>query len=253
MGISFTEDETMDLPLLLHIPHSSARVPAEYRDDFVTDIETELRCMTDWYTAELFAFPAPRLVFPVSRLVCDVERFRDDGREIMAGRGMGACYTHGHDGKPLRRLSPAAREAILRRWYDPHHARLTELTRTALARSGGCLIVDCHSFTAAPLPYETDQRRERPDICLGTDGFHTPPELAEGLEESFRRLGYSVARNAPYAGALTPLAYYRRERRLQAVMIEVNRGLYLDENCGRNPDFQRVRRDIGRVLRRLAE
>ena len=128
--------------LLLHVPHASARVPAGLRDAFLCDIAAELRLMTDWYTDELFEFPAPRLVFPVSRLVCDPERFREDENEPMSRVGMGACYTRTHDGRPLRLLAPAAREAILRRWYDPHHRRLTELTRRALLRRGACLIVD---------------------------------------------------------------------------------------------------------------
>ena len=44
--------------------------------------------MTDWYTDELFDFGfGDRLVYPVSRLVCDPERFRDDEREEMAQIG----------------------------------------------------------------------------------------------------------------------------------------------------------------------
>ena len=49
--------------------------------------------MTDTFTAELFpptAHAAERIVFPVSRLVCDVERFPDDADEPTAARGMGA-------------------------------------------------------------------------------------------------------------------------------------------------------------------
>ncbi len=239
--------------LLLHVPHASARIPAGLRGSFVCDLRTELRLMTDWYTDELFEFPAPRLVFPVSRLVCDAERFREDEQEPMSRVGMGACYTRTHDGRPLRLLAPAAREAILRRWYDPHHRRLTELTRRALLYNGACLIVDCHSFPARPLPYEAERDPRRPDICVGTDDFHTPPRLAEALARSFRELGYRVAFNTPFAGALTPLPCYRREPRVKAVMLEVNRGLYLDGNCAKKPSFPRVKADIAAALRFLAE
>ena len=239
--------------LLLHVPHASARIPAGLRDAFVCDLRTELRLMTDWYTDELFDFPAPRLVFPVSRLVCDPERFREDEKEPMSRVGMGACYTLTHDGRPLRRLDTAAREAILRRWYDPHHRRLTELTRRALLRRGACLIVDCHSFPARPLPYEAEQDPRRPDICIGTDDFHTPPRLARALALFFRERGYRVAFDTPFAGAITPLPYYRKEPRVKAVMIEVNRGLYLDENCAKKPSFSRAKTDIAAALRFLRE
>jgi N-formylglutamate amidohydrolase len=43
---------------------------------------------------------------------------------------------------------------------------------------------------------------------------------------------YSVAVDAPFAGALVPLASYRKDRRIWSVMIEVNRRLYMDEHSG---------------------
>jgi N-formylglutamate amidohydrolase len=61
--------------------------------------------MTDAFTDELFAptsFEAARVVFPVSRMVCDVERFPDGADEPMALRGMGAVYVKTTDGRPLR-------------------------------------------------------------------------------------------------------------------------------------------------------
>ena len=70
--------------------------------------------MTDAFTDELFAptsFEAARVVFPISRLVCDVERFPDDADEPMALRGMGAVYVKTTDGRPLRQHLTAAQRA----------------------------------------------------------------------------------------------------------------------------------------------
>jgi N-formylglutamate deformylase len=84
--------------VVLHIPHSSRRVPADERQAILLDdaaLDSELLRMTDAYTDELFPLTpveAARLVFPVSRLVCDVERFPTDENEPMAARGMGAIY-----------------------------------------------------------------------------------------------------------------------------------------------------------------
>lgn len=238
----------MDRELLLHIPHASVFIPAAYRGDFTVPLDEEVRNMTDWFTDALFDLPAARLVFPISRLVCDAERFRDDASEEMARRGMGACYTHGCRGTRIRRLTDARREEILRTWYDPHHRALESLTAAALRRHGRCLIVDCHSFSARPLPYEADQRADRPDICIGTDPFHTPDALAALLADAFARRGYSVAFNAPYAGSIVPLRSYRADRRVLSVMIEVNRGLYLGGDCRPALSFARVRRDIAGAL-----
>jgi N-formylglutamate deformylase len=114
---------------VLHIPHSSWHVPTKERDAIRLDdvaLDRELLRMTDAYTDELFpATPveAARLVVPVSRLVCDVERFPSDENEPMAARGMGAIYIRTSSGDVLRaELDAAHRQSLLDLWYWPHHA-----------------------------------------------------------------------------------------------------------------------------------
>ena len=178
---------------ILHVPHDSTRVPDDVRDRFVLDdaaLAAELTAMTDHLTLALFApsgFADDAVVrAPVSRLVVDVERFEDDADESMAARGMGAIYTRTSAGAPLRRPpDPDEREALLARWYRPHHARLERAVAARLARFGGALVVDAHSFPSVPLPYEPVQDRDRPEICIGTDGYHTPPVLAGRLVAAF--------------------------------------------------------------------
>ena len=238
-------------PLLLHIPHASRIIPDEYKNEYTGDLTDELRRMTDWYTDELFDLNAAKIVFPVSRLVCDVERFRDDRLEEMSVRGMGACYTHGNRGTPIRSLTAEKREAILKRWYDPHHARLTEETGMILKKHGICFIVDCHSFSASPLPYESDRSDRRPDFCIGTDPFHTPDPIAESLADSFLQRGYSVKMNTPYAGTIVPSAFYHTDPAVISVMIEVNRGLYLDGSFRKTPGFSTLKRHISAAIREM--
>jgi N-formylglutamate amidohydrolase len=45
-------------------------------------------------------------------------------------------------------------------------------------------------------------------------------------------MGHSLGINQPYAGAIVPLAFYRKDRRVVSIMIEVNRSLYMDELAG---------------------
>jgi len=224
---------------VLHIPHSSRLIPPDERVRLTTsdkELDAELLRMTDAFTSELFPptdGEAERIVFPVSRLVCDVERFPDDADEPMASRGMGAIYTATSEGACLRAdLSPAERERIMMRWYYPHHARLTSAVDQVLALQGRCLVIDCHSFSARPLPHEPDQEPQRPDICIGTDPFHTPPDLASMVAQVAKEVGLSVAVDRPFAGTLVPSKHYRTDDRVQSIMIEVNRGLYMNERTG---------------------
>ena len=222
-----------------HLPHDATAIPEQVRDQFVLSdqgLAEEVRRMTDHLTGRLFGLePADERVVrsPVSRLVVDVERFPEDRDEPMAACGMGVIYNRTSEGRRLRRpLSTHERRDLLERWYWPHHRRLDDAVKTALARTGQCLLIDCHSFPSEPLPYETDQSPDRPDICLGTDEFHTPPELLEAAIGAFRREEFDIAVDRPFSGALVPLSRYRRDRRIGALMVEVNRGLYLDERMG---------------------
>jgi N-formylglutamate deformylase len=233
---------------VLHVPHSFTEIPADLRSSLLlseNEIRRELLWMTDWYTDELFSFPADEAAsirFPVSRLVVDPERFPDDDREPMAARGMGVIYARTSDGRLLRGPPNAQlRRELIARFYEPHHLALGNAVQSALDAHARCLIVDCHSFPSVALPCDMDQAPGRPDICIGTDSFHTPDWLTASAIERFAAAGYSVTVNRPYAGALVPVAFCGRDRRVASIMIEVNRRLYMDEAAGdESPGFDDI-------------
>ena len=243
--------------VVIHIPHASLVVPSDVAADLLLKpelLEHELLVMTDRYTDELFALHsslATTVAFPASRLVVDPERFTDDAREPMSQKGMGVVYTCTASGQPLRRPPSAAqRQELLTRFYNPHHAALTTAVEAALAAHGTCLLVDGHSFPAHPLPYEDDQDPDRPDICIGTDSSHTPAWLCDVAVRAFEELSWSVAVDRPFSGALVPTRFYRKDPRVRAIMVEVKRGLYMDEQSGaRLPRFDEVRERISGTLR----
>jgi len=250
--------DTPALPdwVLFHVPHDSIFIPPAERSRFLlndAELNVELLRMTDHWTFDLFAEGIPErrvLRSRVSRLVVDVERFEEDSLEIMSSRGMGAVYERTSDGQQLRPPLPAAqRQELMNTWYLPHHHQLNGAVQRALGDHGHALLIDAHSFPSRPLPCDWDQQLARPDICIGTDDFHTPPQLADALADAFGTTGWTVKLNSPFAGALVPTRNYRKERNLAAVMIEVNRALYVDETTGdRLPCFASVAKAIRNVI-----
>ena len=228
--------------IIVHIPHASEHIPSFAIPDYDPDIlKQEKAVMTDKYTDELFLFPCERVVFPCSRLFCDVERFRDDSMESMSKIGMGAVYTATSEGEKLRDVTDERKQQILREYYDPHHIGLEKSVTAGLKTYGECLIVDGHSFWPDPLPYEPDQSPERPDICIGADRFHTPETLVDGLCSFWEENGFSTAVNRPYAGALVPMRFYKKNRNVQAVMVEINRRLYMQKDGEKSAGFSRMK------------
>jgi len=224
---------------VIHVPHASREIPAQYRDQFVLndrELEMEIIRMTDSFTDELFAMPADRasvIRHSVSRLLVDPERFENDCDEPMAKIGMGAIYQTTSLLTSLRKLlSESQRNELLERYYRPHHAELTSAVYAALEQHDRCVIIDAHSFPSKPWPYELEQRPDRPEICIGTDNYHTPEVLQEAAVGLFRDYGFTVEKNMPFSGSLVPSYYYVKNSKVSSIMIEVRRDLYMDEALG---------------------
>jgi N-formylglutamate amidohydrolase len=214
--------------------------------------------MTDHLTDELVAAALPtaqRVCFPVSRLVLDPERFPIDADEPMSRVGMGVIYERTSHGALLRfPPPPAVRQRRLESYYALHHAALEASIAATLERYGCCAILDMHSFPSRPLPYELDQASDRPDICIGTDEFHTPARLAEEFVRRFSGEALAVVRNRPFSGTMVPMRYFRNDRRVMSIMVEVNRGLYLDEATGKaGKRFGQVQSMLASVLEAVIE
>lgn len=62
----------------------------------------------------------------------------------------------------------------------------------------------------------------------------------------FSALGFRVALNDPFAGALVPISRYQKDNRVRAVMIEINRNLYMDEASG-EPNERLA--ELGKIIR----
>ena len=242
--------------LIFHIPHASRMIPNEYLDQFLLrheELYDEHLRSVDRYADELFD-PSGYLsvISPVSRFLCDVERFADDKEEPMARIGMGAVYCNTTDGRPLRRpLTKKERDHLLQTYHRDNERHMELCLNEAILSNGFALIIDCHTFPSIPLPCDSDQVTPRPDICIGTDEDQTSSEVIELVTGYFSGLGYSVSINAPYAGTYIPRGYSIRKKKtdiarasaakVESIMIEVNRSLYMDEKTGEKlPQFNEL-------------
>lgn len=143
------------------------------------------------------------------------------------------------------RLDPSEGEARLRDVHDAYHGRLSDELKRLRAEHGVSFLIDCHS-----MPSRQPGRRPLADIVLGDRfGSSCSAKLTARVEAKFRKMGYSVARNAPYAGGYTTLRYGRPRRGIHALQIEIRRDLYMDEMRVQRTDvFPRMAKHVGELI-----
>ena len=242
------------MSIVLHIPHSSKYIPYEYLKFFPLSnvkLDFELLKMTDHYTDELFNITNPdiyQLKFLVSRLLVDVERFDIDELEIMSKVGMGCIYEKTHDGNTLKIVKPI-KNKLINDFYKTHHDNFTKIVNHKLTVYNKVLIIDCHSFPKYPLPYELNQKMSRPEICIGTDSFHTSKPLKNFLGKLFTGYNFNVKFNDPFKGSIVPKKFYNKDKLVQSVMIEIRRDLYMDEQTGeKSSNFNEIKNILKKII-----
>ena len=239
-------------PYLIHLPHCGTVIPDEYIGDYFLSknkLEENITQYADLYTDELYKPLLDRfggVTNKFSRLFVDPERFFDDTRERMAQFGLGWFYENSILEKiPLRDVN---NKDSVAKYYKEHHEDLNNKTQEKLDLYGKCTIIDCHSFSNERYWFH-DQNLELPDICIGYDEEHADMELVQILKEEFN--AYNVSINTPYSGSIVPSRFYKKNKNVKSVMIEINKKLYLDDKNKIGADFYGIHFAIEQIMHRL--
>lgn len=214
--------------VLFHIPHSSLKIPKKYWNICIKDrkyINKINIIMSDYLTDKLIPEKSHKLIFKYSRLFCDVEKFKDDNKEIMFKKGMGVLYTKYLD-EEITIINKKYKQIILKSYYDKYHKKLDKIV-TNLLKKDNCIIIDLHSFSNK-IVEELFNIKNTPDICIGTNNTYTNLKLLELTINHFQSYGYKVNINVPYEGVIIPNKYInKKEPNLYSIMLEINKRIYL--------------------------
>ncbi|MBY9065789.1 N-formylglutamate amidohydrolase [Hyphomonas sp. WL0036] len=257
-------------PIVFASPHSGSLYPDQMVSALCVPL-MDVRRTEDAFVDELFASApthgASLLSARYGRSVVDLNRdpheldptmFHDGPPRACAlptprvEAGLGCLPKVGAKGEAIyaRLLSREEGEQRLAGVHDIYHGQLAAMLETLRAAHGRALLIDCHS-----MPSVQPGRRNLTDIVLGDRfGSSCDPRLMNRLERVFRNHGLTVARNAPYAGGYTTRRYGRPRRGLHALQIEINRGLYMDEQMiTRTSGFSQLRPVMDAVIQEMID
>lgn len=252
-------------------PHSGADYPDAFLDASLLG-PLQIRSSEDAFVDEVFGEApragAPLLAARVPRALLDLNRAPEDlDPALIAGAsrryhnariaaGLGVIPRVVGEGRPIiaGKLTMAEAQRRIREAWYPYHDRLAALVSEARSAHGMALLFDCHSMPHDALNAAARGWTRRPDVILG-DRFGVSCErwVIEAAGELFAGAGFTVARNAPFAGGYITQTYGRPRHGVHALQIEIDRGLYMDEaRIERLPAFAEIAALVGRVVRGLA-
>lgn len=217
--------------MIIHCPHSSRKI-GKLIEFYDKEVEN-LNHLTDTNVDYLFSHEYHTMIrFPFSRFVCDVERFPYD---LMESKGQGIIYRRDVFNNIIKRHITDAKTYEL---YKMHHKKLNKSVNYALTLFPKVIIVDAHSFTS--------ENENDPDICIGTDDFHTPKELSDLVVNFFKEKEYNVKINDPYNGTMVSQLHYQKNKDVESIMIELNKKIYIN-------NLNDIRKIIGDCLDEISK
>lgn len=262
-----------DTSVIFASPHSGGDYPRSFVGKTVLD-DHMIRSSEDAFVDQLFAaapnIGAPLLLAGAPRAFVDLNRSADEmdpalikgarqhahaNPRIAAGLGVIPRVVAG--GRAIYRGKLTIEEARDRidRYWRPYHDTLRRLLAESHQLFGEAILIDCHSMPREATNTLVRSGVARPDVVLGDRfGASAAPEVVERIEAAFATAGFTVARNAPFAGAYTTQAYGRPAKGQHVVQIEIDRSLYMDESTiTPHSGFKTVRRLLTKVMADIAD
>ena len=254
-------------------PHSGRMYPGHLRQLTSLDDRT-LRSSEDCYIDEIFAgvvqIGAPLLSARFPRAYLDVNRepyeldqamFCDplpaycNSTSLRVAGGLGTIPRIVSENKSIyaHKLTWADAKDRIERLYRPYHQALHDLIESTCARFGSALLIDCHSMPSTAVRQSALRSSQRTDVVIGDRyGATCDTDICVFLAELFKKAGLNAVRNRPYAGGYITQTYGKSGHAKQAIQIELNRGLYMDEKTlEHSRDFGQIQRTIADVMHRF--
>jgi len=261
------------VPLVFDSPHSGTEFPTDFRsiasladvrepeDSFIDEIHGTAPDSGAVLLRALF----PRIYLDPNRSTVDLDPNQIDGDwpdplspSKKTSSGTGLIWTKAPNDANLydRKLTVAEVRHRIDTYLIPYQAKLKAELDRAYEVHKAVWHVNCHSMPAISTPRapEGEGGIRRSDFYIGTiDGQTAGAEYTELIRETLAGFGYDVQVNKFFKGVELISAFSDPASNRHSLQIEINRGLYMDEDAGwRSDNFGQIEAHMGELIKVLS-
>ncbi|MEH6701278.1 N-formylglutamate amidohydrolase [Parasphingorhabdus sp.] len=233
-------------PVLISVPHAGRDYPSRLIDNLNVPASQLLR-LEDRYVDRLAASAAaasfPLIIARKPRAWVDLNRSPTEidpdmvagmdpsqtshiSRKVRGGLGILPRRLHGAGNLWREKWQHQHVMDRIEQDHEPYHIEVAHILDQMRSVFGCALLLDLHS-----MPSVFDQDRRQIGFVIGDRfGRSSDSRYAELAAVHFKRSGYHVMNNHPYAGGYILERHGKPARNVHALQLEVDRALYLDES-----------------------
>ena len=262
-------------PLLVSIPHSGEDIVEEsywlQNLDEVTLMYDVDRFIDQMYQPALDKQETPRVITKYHRYVVDCNRWPTDVDcdSVKGDKNPSGSHTTGlHWVKTTagyvlieKPLKQELHQQILKKYYEGFFQGIDALYEEFKQRGARSIYhLDLHSMPSRGTNAHRDPDEDRSDIVIGNElGTTATKEWTNLVGDAYNKQGFEVRLNHPYTGGTIVEKYGQPQVGRQALMVELNRKLYMDEKTKQiipekaEPIKQRLQKVFTEIYQNLSD
>lgn len=270
LPFSVSNDEKLEFPILVSVPHAGRLYPPEVHDNLRVPKRHLLR-LEDRYADRLAisaiesGFSAviaqkPRAWIDLNRSRAeldpgvieglDMTSLPNPSRKVRGGLGLVPRSLSGVGGLWREKWSQQQISIRIDQDHEPYHQLISQILRQLRSKFGGAILLDLHS-----MPTIANDGEQSPDFVIGDRfGRSSASQFSELSHAFFRNQGYHAQINHPYAGGYILERHSNMDDNIHAIQIEVDRRLYLDESfCEPLETIGKISQLVGSLAQMLSD
>jgi len=236
--------------ILFNSPHSGTYLPEKFLKQIAIDpalLHYSGDILVDQLIENTALFGATGMICHFARTYVDTNRsaceidpdmFQDHPQDNSfeqtrkVDRGFGVFSRKSYDGQAIYsdKLPLSEIRRRLSQVYHPVHKALGSLLDNLHQIHGFYILIDCHSMPSYEFMNSGLSNTKQPDLIIGNCFNDSCCEKLTGhVAGFFANHGLKVSFNVPYAGGFNTQHYGKPKDKKNALQLEFNRALYMDE------------------------